>query len=125
MNSKNEVEFAGLGRFEKDENQLIHFTAAFETIVGMPVVAEKIIRKKTEHSIRVGEVQKTNLEMEKLLLHKYRKPLNLWWLLAITLFISAFVAILLFATNHSQQWGRQGNKIKMTPNIAPPLYKMQ
>ncbi|MEJ8819547.1 hypothetical protein [Lacibacter sp. H407] len=125
LNSKNEVEFTGLGRFEKDGNQLIHFTSAFETIVGMPVVAEKIIRKNTSHSIRVGEEEKTNVEMEELLLRKYRKPLNLWWLIAIALFVSALVAILLFATNHSQQWGKQGNEQKMTPNEAPALYKMQ
>ena len=78
LTGKNEVEFAGLGRFEKDGNQLIHFTSAFETIVGMPVVAEKIIRKNTSHSIRVGEEEKTNVEMEELLLRKYRKPLNLF-----------------------------------------------
>ena len=125
LNSKNEVEFAGLGRFEKDGNQLIHFTSAFETIVGMPVVAEKIIRKNTSHSIRVGEEEKTNVEMEELLLRKYRKPLNLWWLIAIALFVSALVAILLFATNHSQQWSKQGNEQKMTPKETPPLYKMQ
>ena len=125
LNSRNEVEFAGIGRFEKDENQLIHFTSAFETIVGMPVVAEKIIRKNTSHSIRVGEEEKTNVEMEELLLRKQRKPLNLWWLIAIALFVSALVAILLFANNHSQQWSKQGNEQKMTPNEAPPLYKMQ
>ena len=125
LNSKNEVEFAGLGRFEKDGNQLIHFTSAFETIVGMPVVAEKIIRKNTSHSIRVGEEEKTNVEMEELLLRKHRKPLNLWWLIAIALFVSALVAILLFATNHSQQWSKQGNGQKMTPKGTPPLYKMQ
>ena len=125
LTSKNEVEFAGLGRFEKDGNQLIHFTSAFETIVGMPVVAEKIIRKNTQHSIRVGEEEKTNVEMEELLLRKHRKPLNLWWLIAIALFVSALVAILLFATNHSQQWSKQGNEQKMTPKETPPLYKMQ
>ena len=125
LNSKNEVEFAGIGRFEKDGNQLIHFTSAFETIVGMPVVAEKIIRKNTSHSIRVGEEEKTNVEMEELLLRKHRKPLNLWWLIAIALFVSALVAILLFATNHSQQWRNQGNEQKLTPKQTPPLYKMQ
>ena len=125
LSNKNEVELAGIGRFTKEENQLIHFTSAFETIVGMPVVAEKIIRKNTQHSIRVGEEEKTNVEMEELLLRKHRKPLNLWWLIAIALFVSALVAILLFATNHSQQWSKQGNEQKMTPNEAPPLYKMQ
>lgn len=125
LNSKNEVELAGIGRFAKEENQLIHFTSAFETIVGMPVVAEKIIRKNTQHSIRVGEEEKTNVEMEELLLRKHRKPLNFWWLIAIALFLSALVAILLFATNHSQQWSKQGNEQKMTPKETPPLYKMQ
>lgn len=125
LNNRNEVELAGIGRFTKEENQLIHFTSAFETIVGMPVVAEKIIRKNTQHSIRVGEEEKTNVEMEELLLRKNRKPLNLWWLIAIALFVSAIVAILLFATNHSQQWSKQGNEQKMTPKGTAPLYKMQ
>ncbi len=125
LDSKHEVELAGIGRFTKEENQLIHFTSAFETIVGTPVVAEKIIRKNTQHSIRVGEEEKSNVEMEELLLRKHRKPLNLWWLIAIALFVSALVTILFFATNQSQQWNTQGSGQKMKPKETPPLYKMQ
>ncbi len=125
LNYKNEVELQGIGRFVKEENQLVHFTSTFETIIGTPVIAEKIIRKNTKHSIRVGEKEKTNIEMEELLLQRHRKPLNIWGLVAIALFVSAFVAILYFATNYSKQWNKQGNEQEMTPKEPPLLYKMQ
>ncbi len=125
LNSKQEVELAGIGRFVKEENQLIHFTSAFETIVGTPVVAEKIIRKNTQHSIRVGEEEKSNVEMEELLLRKHRKPLNFWWLTVIALVILSIVAILYFATNYTQQWSRQGNEQKIDPTETKSQYKMQ
>lgn len=125
LDNKHEVELAGIGRFTKEENQLIHFTSVFETIVGTPVVAEKIIRKNTQHSIRVGEEEKTNLEMEEFLYQKHRKPFSFAWIITTLLFILAIVAILYFATTYTHLWDKQGNAQKIKSKETTPLYRMQ
>ena len=114
----------GLGVFTKDEQKVLHFSSLYETVKGNPVPAEKIIRKNTSHSILVGEQEKTSEEMTELLTGAKRKPLNLWWMIALALFLSAIIGILLFA-NYSPQWSKQGNNKKLNLNEAPPLHKIQ
>jgi nucleoid DNA-binding protein len=124
LSEKGEMTLNGLGVFTKDEQKLLHFSSLYETVKGNPVTAEKIIRKNTSHSILVGEQEKTSAEMTELLTGTKRKPLNLWWMIALALFLSSLIAILLFA-NYSPQWSRQGNNQKLKLNEAPPLHKIQ
>jgi hypothetical protein len=119
-----EMTLSGLGVFTKDDQKILHFSSLFQTIKGNPVTAEKIIRKNTSHSIRVGEQEKTSVEMTEILSASKRKPLNLWWMLAAALFLSALIAILYFA-NYSSQWGTQGNNQKMKVKEMPSLHKIQ
>ncbi|TWI85290.1 hypothetical protein IQ13_0449 [Lacibacter cauensis] len=111
-----------IGQFSKNEQQ-IAFVSEFEAAKRAPVTAEKVIRKNAQHSIRVGEQEKTNVEMEELLQTQSRKTLNLWWLFALALFLTALVLILFTLTNHSPQWNRQGNSQKLKLNEMPALYK--
>ncbi|NCU02970.1 MAG: hypothetical protein GXC73_03195 [Chitinophagaceae bacterium] len=114
----------GIGVFTRDEQKNLQFSSLFETVSSTPVRAEKIIRKNTLHSVRVGEEEKTSEEMTELLTGTNRKPLNLWWVLAVALFLSALIAILYFA-NSSKQWGSQGNNRKLKLNEAPALHKIR
>jgi nucleoid DNA-binding protein len=124
LSERGEMTLNGLGVFTKDEQKVLHFSSLYETIKGNPVTAEKIIRKNTSHSILVGEQEKTSEEMTELLTGIKRKPLNLWWMIVLALFLSAIVAILLFA-NYSPQWSQQGNNQKLKLKEAPPLHKIQ
>lgn len=119
-----ETTLNGLGTFTKDDQQLLHFSSLYETAKGNPVIAEKVIRKNTTHSVLVGEQEKTSEEMTEILTNPKRKPLNLWWMIALALFLSALIAILYFA-NYSPQWSKQGNNQKLKVNEAPPLHKIQ
>lgn len=124
LSEKGEITLNGLGVFTKDEQRLLHFSSLYKAIKGNPVTAEKIIRKNTSHSILVGEQEKTSEEMTELLTGPKRKPLNLWWVITLALFLSALIAILLFA-NYSPQWSKQGNTQKLKLNEATPLHKIQ
>lgn len=124
LSEKGEMTLNGLGVFTKDEQRLLHFSSLFETVKGNPVTAEKIIRKNTSHSILVGEQEKTSEEMTELLTGSKRKPLNLWWVIVMALFLSALIAILYFAI-YSPQWSKQGNNQKLKLNEAPPLHKIR
>jgi nucleoid DNA-binding protein len=125
LSDKNELTWEGIGRFSKNDQQLILFTNGFEAVKRPPVVAEKVIRKNAQHSIRVGEQEKTNIEMEELLQAQSRKTLNLWWLFALALFLTAFLAILFIANYEPKQWNRQGNSEKPTLEEMPVLHKIQ
>lgn len=113
-----------IGQFSKNDQQ-IEFVSEFEAVKRPPVTAEKVIRKNAQHSIRVGEQEKTNVEMEEILQSQSRKTLNLWWLIALALFLTALVVILFTLSSHSQQWNRQGNNIKPSLKEMPALYKSQ
>ncbi len=125
LSEKNELTWEGIGRFSKNDQQLILFTNGFEAVKRPPVVAEKVIRKNAQHSIRVGEQEKTNVEMEELLQTQSRKTRNLWWLFALALFLTAFLAILFIANYETKQWNRQGNSEKPTLEEMPVLHKIQ
>lgn len=116
------LSWKNIGRFSKKDQQ-IQFVSEFEAVKRSPVTAEKVIRKNAQHSIRVGEQEKTNVEMEELLQTQSRKTLNLWWLFALALFLTALVLILFTLINRSQQWNRQGNSKKLKLNDMPALYK--
>jgi len=121
---KSEVTLNGLGIFTKDEQKLLHFSSLYETVKGNPVTAEKIIRKNTSHSVLVGEQEKTSVEMTEILTGTKRKPLNLWWMIAMALFLTALIAILYYAI-YSPQWSNQGNNQKLKVKEAPPLHQIQ
>lgn len=125
LSDKNELTWNGIGVFSRNDQQSILFTSAFETVKRPPVTAEKVIRKNAQHSLRVGEQEKTNVEMEELLQSQSRKTLNLWWLFALALFLTAFLAILFIANYKTQQWNRQGNSEKPKIEEMPVLHKIQ
>jgi nucleoid DNA-binding protein len=121
---KGKMTLNGLGTFTKDDQKLLHFSSLYETVKGNPVTAEKVIRKNTSHSVLVGEQEKTSEEMTEILTSTKRKPLNLWWMITLALFLSALIAILLYAI-YSPQWSKQGNNQKLKLNEAAPLHKIQ
>lgn len=125
LSDKNELTWEGIGRFSKNDQQLILFTNGFESVIHPPVTAEKVIRKNAQHSLRVGEQEKTNVEMEELLQVQSRKTFNLWWLFALALFFTALLVILFIAKYNTQQWNRQGNNGKPKLEEMPVLYKNQ
>ena len=125
LSEKSELTWNGIGQFSMSDQQQIVFASALETVKLPPVTAEKVIRKNAQHSIRVGEQEKTNVEMEELLQKQSRKTLNLWWLLALALFLTAFLAILFIANYKTQQWNRQGNSEKPKIEEMPVLHKIQ
>lgn len=125
LSDKKELAWNAIGYFSLKDQQHIHFSSSFETVKRPPVTAEKVIRKNAQHSIRVGEQEKTNVEMEELLQIQSRKTLNLWWLAALALFLTAFLAILFIANYQTKQWNRQGNSEKPKIEEMPVLHKIQ
>lgn len=125
LNNHQEVEWEGLGLFKNDENQVLRFTSTFNPVTGEPVHAEKVIRKNAEHTIRVGEQEKTNTEMQELLFGTKKKVLFHWWYSAGIILVLSIAAILYFATLFPGSWKMQGNKSNLKIESAPKQYQIQ
>ncbi len=124
LTEQKELTWMGLGQFSKI-NGGIQFVSTFEAVKRPVVFAEKVIRKNALHSIRVGEEEKTNVEMEELLHAQTGNNRSFWWLFALALFLTGLVLILFTLTKHPQQWNRQGNSNKLKLNEMPALYKSE
>lgn len=57
-----------------------------------PVIAEKVIREKAEHTVRVGESEKTNVEMEEYFAET-SKGKDYTWVIAIVITVLALMFI--------------------------------
>lgn len=119
------VEWEGIGVFSKNEENLLSFQPAFDTFIGDPVKAEKIIRKDAEHYVKVGEEEKTNIEMEELLLKKQKRTIKAWWIFTIVLFLLGVAALWYFSSANKSEWNTQGNGSKIKPGKNEPTYKLQ
>jgi len=93
-----ELQLPGLGVLTKNEIGY-SFTSAENVQRFYPgVVAEKVIRQNAQHTIRVGEDQKTSAEMYKIL-HKEVQH-DRWWIAAIVLSVVGVAAILYYYLSH-------------------------
>lgn len=93
------VEIQGLG-FLKKEGEHIAFEANNITIA-LPVNATRVIRKDEEHFIRVGEQEKTNLQMHEFYTQNNAVSSFSWWTYAwiITLITVGYLAFYFFKYN--------------------------
>ena len=104
LSEKNAVEWKGIGAFTKDENKILHFTSAFET---------------------VGEDEKTNTEMEELLFGDQKKTYKSFWFIALALLLIGIVAIWYHQSTNTDSGMKQGNGRKLNVIEKPAPYKVQ
>jgi len=82
-----------------------------------PVPATKVIREKAEHTIRVGEDQRTSTEMEEIL-HHANNHSRRWWLPALIIGTAAIIAMLIYFSTNGM---RSGNSTKISPENNAPI----
>lgn len=86
------IEWNGVGILNKGLAGEIKFSPADSIVIETPVKAEKVIRQKSEHTVRVGEDEKTAAEMEEMLGNAASQK-SYWWIApsVITLLAAAFI----------------------------------
>jgi hypothetical protein len=112
----NRVNWAGVGVLEKSVSGKVAFTPAIPLVKENPVVAEKVIRQKAEHTVRVGEDEKTAEEMTAYFNQPEAKK-SYWWVWAAVLALLSF----LFLGWHLSANGVDalGNQQTLVP-VEPP-----
>jgi transcriptional regulator with XRE-family HTH domain len=113
---KNELSVSGeanwqhVGIFRRDDKgDIILHSSDLQLECEMPVMAEKVIREKAEHTVLVGEMEKSAAEME-ILLGESEVKKDHMWKIAITLLIMAFLFVGYYLSEkgfHPSSFGNQ------------------
>jgi hypothetical protein len=118
---KNEVlngerlQWEGIGVLTKGLAGEIRFEPALvDTIREQPVVANKVLRENAEHTVRVGEEEKTSSQMIHLLTLGQGKK-SKWWVAALILLVLSLVFVIYYFTSNGFNPSSAGNQQKITP----------
>jgi hypothetical protein len=113
------INWNGIGSLSKGLAGEIKFTADKVMPGEKPVVAEKIIREKAEHMVRVGEDQKTSAEMTEIL-NKPAAARSFWWVYALAVGILALMFIGWYLSQYGVDISSTANTTKLVPLETMP-----
>lgn len=120
INNSGEIKLPGIGILKNDSNGVLQMeTLMADTILLKPVIAERVIRKDAEHTILVGDREKTNFQMSELLNSNVSSANAKWWAWAAALFV--FAAGLIVYNFSENKWSSKaiGNQHIIAPQPLP------
>jgi hypothetical protein len=117
------IDWQGVGKFNKGLAGEIKFTPATGSAIEKPIVAEKLIREKAEHMVRVGEDQKTSAEMSEMLNQPVVKR-SLWWITALVIGVLALLFIGWYFYEQGIDISSTANTMKLVPVEASAPYQI-
>lgn len=117
------IQWSGVGTLSKGLTGEIKFTGAAVASPETPVAAEKVIREKAEHMVRVGEDERSSAEMTAALAKTVIKR-SYWWIPALMIFILAagFTGWYFYANGIDVS--SAGNTMKFAPTEADVPYNI-
>lgn len=114
INDGDEIDWTGVGTLSKGLAGDVKFIPHTPSVTEEPVTAEKVIREKAEHMVRVGEEQKTSEEMTALLT-KEESSKSYWWVWAAAIALLALLFIGWHFSEHGLDVDAVGNGAKFIP----------
>jgi nucleoid DNA-binding protein len=100
LDNNNSIYFEGIGSLSKQTADVLTFQPEEIPEYFPPLVAERIIRKNTTHTVRVGEDEKTSDEMQTALLQPGKIRKEKWWITAVILAATGIAAIAFYYATH-------------------------
>jgi hypothetical protein len=116
------VNWRGIGTLSNGIGGAIKFSPE-PALTEEPVPAEKVIREKPEHMIRVGEQEKTSAEMTEMLSQPVAKR-SYWRAYAAAVAIAAFIFIGWYFSQRGISVSSTSNIKKLTPMEADAAYRI-
>ncbi len=118
------INWNGVGTLNKGFAGDIKFTPVTTSMVFEgPIAAEKVIREKSEHMIRVGEDEKTSAEMTEMLSQKEEKK-SYWWAYALAVALMAIVFIGWYLSENGVDISSTANTGKLAPLEAGTTHQV-
>jgi len=96
----NSIDLKGIGTLTKQSAQVLTFQSIEIPEYFPPLTAERIIRKNTAHTVRVGEDEKTSDEMIGVLQQSKTIKKDRWWVAATILAVIGIAAIVYYYMTH-------------------------
>lgn len=117
------ITWDGVGTISRGLGGDVKFEPAVPPFSGTSVNAEKILRDKAEHTVRVGEDEKTSVEMREWL-NQPEKTRSYWWAIALVITLLATIFIGWYLSEHGLNVSSISNSGKTVPLEAEPSYKV-
>jgi len=118
------LQWNGIGILSKGMAGEIRFESSLKDLkAGTPVPAIKVMRENAEHTVRVGEQQKTSSEMIEMLAPAEERKTN-WWGIALIAGLLAFIFIALYFSSKGLTTSSAANQQKLTPQKETRTYKL-
>jgi hypothetical protein len=119
------IDWKGVGVFNKGLGGDIRFVPAVKNFAfEQPLPAEKVIRYKAEHMVRVGEEEKTSVEMAELLSQPAEKK-SYWWAWSLVLALAALTFIGWYFSEKGVSVASAGNGRKLAPQETAPTHTLR
>ena len=115
------IQWDGVGVLTKSLSGGIRFEPEKKTYSGEPVHAEKIIREKAEHMVRVGEDEKTSEEMTTFL-NQTEEKRSYGWAAALILGLLSVMFLGWYFSENGVKIASTANSKKIVPGETPPTY---
>jgi hypothetical protein len=118
------INWDGVGTLNRGLGGDVKFTATNSTnALLLPITAEKVIREKAEHMVRVGEDQKTSAEMTEMLNLPDEKK-SYWWAYALAVGLLAVMFIGWYFSEHGVDMAATANSEQLIPQEAATTYQL-
>ncbi|MFI5188488.1 MAG: hypothetical protein ACHQF0_17280 [Chitinophagales bacterium] len=119
-----QIHWQGVGVFQKEFSGEIHFTPENKEFSWHhEVIAEKVTRKNAEHTMLVGEKEKTSTQMKELLHPVGKEKNDRWWVWPLAI-ILAIIIFLFWHFSENTIANTAGNSNKISPAEAPAGYTL-
>ena len=123
INSGTAIEWSGFGVLKKGLGGGINFTGQAIESVEKAVPAQKIIRENAEHSVLVGERERTSAEMSEFLNQPDAKR-SLWWVLPVAAALLAFIFIAWYFSENGTGISSVSNNQKVNTTVVNESYNV-
>lgn len=118
------LQWDGVGVLSKGLAGEIRFDASLKGMtIGDPVPANKVIRENAQHTVRVGEDQKTSGEMMERLVPTEEKR-TYWWAAALVVGLLALFFLAWYFSSRRSDSSATGNQQKLEPQKEAATYKL-
>ncbi len=112
LSAGNQLQWASVGTLSKGLSGEIIFEPVLHNPVESPVAANKVIRHKSEHSVTVGEYERSSDEMREFL-GRARKKISNWWAIALIVIIASVIFLGFYFSAHGINVSSTGNQQKV------------
>jgi hypothetical protein len=118
------LHWTGIGVLSKGMAGEIRFEASLKDLkAGTPVPAIKVVRENAEHSVLVGEQEKTSTEMAEMLVPVTKTKVH-WWGLVVIVALLAIIFIAIYFSSKGVSTSSAGNQQQLEPQKQSPTHQL-